>query len=97
MPGTMRTWPERDRLRAVEIGWTWLAASARRAIERTGARFEGVLRNWSPSRAPGEDGKLRDSAMFSVVADEWPAVKSALGIRVAGYPPAKAKYHNELW
>lgn len=110
-----RSWPGREALRAVEIGWTWLAASAqgtglnveaklllftyafetlevarvdlktdarnqrsRRAIERLGARFEGVLRNWSPSWAPGEAGRLRDSAMFSVVEAEWPEVRARL-------------------
>jgi N-acetyltransferase len=115
-----RTWPERSDLRAIEIGWTWLGASAqgtginaeaklllftyafetlgvvrvdlktdarntrsRRAIERVGARFEGVLRNWSPSWAPGEAGMLRDSAMFSVVATEWPTVKSRLRARLS--------------
>ncbi|MGN9783981.1 GNAT family N-acetyltransferase [Nonomuraea sp. ZG12] len=114
-----RTWPARPELRAIEIGWTWLAASAqgtginveaklllftyafetlgvtrvdlktdarnersRRAIERLGARFEGVLRNWSPSWAPGEEGRLRDSAMFSVIDTEWPAVKSSLHARL---------------
>jgi len=52
------------------------------AISKVGARFEGV-RSWSPSWAPGEEGRLRDSAMFSVIAAEWPAVKSALetGVR----------------
>jgi hypothetical protein len=55
---------------------------SRRAIERLGARFEGVLRNWSPSWAPGEAGMLRDSAMFSVVAAEWPTVKSTLHARL---------------
>ncbi|MEQ4206890.1 GNAT family protein [Actinopolymorpha sp. B9G3] len=116
-----RTWPDRQDLRAIEIGWTWLAASAqgtginaeaklllftyafetlgvarvdlktdarnersRRAIEGLGARFEGVLRSWSASWAPGEAGALRDSAMFSVVATEWPSVKSALGARIGG-------------
>jgi RimJ/RimL family protein N-acetyltransferase len=116
-----RSWPGREELCAVEIGGTWLAASAqrtginaeaklllltyafeelgvarvewvtdarnltsRRAIEALGARFEGVLRNWSPSRAPGEEGQLRDSAVFSVVDTEWPAVQSALSARVAG-------------
>ncbi len=115
-----RFWPGRSDLCAVEIGWTWLAASAqstginaeakflllehafeklgvarvdlktdarnersRRAIERLGARFEGVLRQWSPSHAPGEDGLLRDSAMFSVIAPEWPATKAALRRRLA--------------
>lgn len=105
---------------AVEIGATWLAASAmgtginteakllllghafttfdvqrvdlktdarnarsRRAILGLGATFEGVLRNWSPSRAPGEDGSLRDSAMYSVTAEEWPTVEAALIRRVA--------------
>ncbi|GAA3467350.1 hypothetical protein GCM10018965_019020 [Nonomuraea roseola] len=47
-------------------------------MERLGATFEGVLRRWSPSSAPGEEGLLRDSAMFSVIATEWPAVKTAM-------------------
>jgi len=34
-------------------------------------------------RAPGEEGTLRDSAMFSVIAAEWPAVKSLLVARAA--------------
>jgi N-acetyltransferase len=55
---------------------------SRQAIDRLGARFEGVLRNWSRSWAPGEEGKLRDSAIFSVTAAEWPAVKSSLADRV---------------
>jgi N-acetyltransferase len=119
-----RTWPDREELIAIEIGWTWLAASAQRtginaeakllllthafetlkvartdlktdarnhrsrqAIERLGARFEGVLRSYSPSRAPGEEGKLRDSAIFSVTAAEWPAVKSSLAERVLQSAP----------
>jgi RimJ/RimL family protein N-acetyltransferase len=115
-----RAWPDREDLCGVEIGWTWLAASAqrtginaeakllllqhafdelgvarvdwktdarnqrsRRAIEGLGARFEGVLRNWSASHLPGEKGKLRDSAMFSVTDAEWPAVKAGLSARIA--------------
>lgn len=54
---------------------------SRRAIEGAGATFEGVLRQWSRSHAAGEEGKLRDSAMFSVIADEWPRVKAALARR----------------
>lgn len=115
-----RCWPDRTELYAIEIGWTWLAASAQRtginteaklllfeyafeklgvvrvdlktdarnersrqAIEHLGARFEGVLRNWSRSHAPGEEGLLRDSAIFSVIAPEWPATKAALQARLA--------------
>ncbi len=110
-----RYWPGRADLCAVEVGWTWLGASAqrsginveakyllfrhafeemgvarvdhkpdarnersRRAIAGLGATFEGVLRSWSPSRVPGEEGLLRDSAMFSVIAAEWPEVRDLL-------------------
>jgi RimJ/RimL family protein N-acetyltransferase len=114
-----RCWLADDRLDAVEVGFTWLAASAqgtglntesklllfrhafevwqvgrvdlktdarnarsRAAIAKTGARFEGVLRNWSRSWAPGETG-LRDSAVFSVTAQEWPECRKLLEARVA--------------
>jgi RimJ/RimL family protein N-acetyltransferase len=116
-----RRWPGRDDLCAVEVGFTWLAASAqgtglnteaklllfthafegwrvirvdlktdarnsrsRAAIEGVGARFEGVLRCWSRSWAPGEDGLLRDSAMYSIVAPEWPACRDRLRARLTG-------------
>ena len=60
-------------------------ARSRAAIESVGARFEGILRNWSRSWAPGEDGLLRDSAIFSVTAEEWPECGERLGERVAGF------------
>jgi RimJ/RimL family protein N-acetyltransferase len=50
---------------------------SRRALGRF-AHFEGVLLSYSQSWAPGEEGLLRDSAMFSVLAAEWPAIKSGL-------------------
>lgn len=56
---------------------------SRAAIESVGARFEGVLRNWSRSWAPGEDGRLRDSAIYSVTAGEWPECRGRLEARVA--------------
>ncbi|WP_250034942.1 GNAT family N-acetyltransferase [Paractinoplanes maris] len=114
-----RLWPDRDALCAVEIGFTWLAASAqgsginreakfllfthafeqwqvarvdlktdarnarsRAAIEKLGASFEGVLRNWSRSWAPGEQGRLRDSAMYSIIASEWPGCRAHLARQV---------------
>lgn len=60
---------------------------SRAAIESVGARFEGVLRNWSRSWAPGEEGRLRDSAIFSVTAGEWPKCRARLEERVAGFWP----------
>jgi N-acetyltransferase len=120
----VRTHPGRVDPFAVEIGWTWLGASAqrtginteakllllghafeawrvvrvdlktdsrnersRRAIERLGARFEGVLRNWQPSLAAGEAGRYRDSAMFSIVAGEWPEVRTKLTASLASSEP----------
>jgi RimJ/RimL family protein N-acetyltransferase len=56
---------------------------SRAAIERAGARFEGVLRNWSRSWAPGEDGRLRDSAIYSITEAEWPECRARLEERVA--------------
>ncbi|MEU0060547.1 GNAT family protein [Streptomyces sp. NPDC006334] len=58
---------------------------SRAAIESVGARFEGVLRNWSRSWAPGEDGRLRDTAVFSVTAEEWPERRVRLEERVARF------------
>jgi RimJ/RimL family protein N-acetyltransferase len=58
-------------------------ARSRAAIEAVGARFEGLLRNWSQSWAPGENGRLRDSAIFSIVAQEWPDRRAELERRLA--------------
>ncbi|GAB7108551.1 GNAT family protein [Streptomyces phaeofaciens JCM 4814] len=58
---------------------------SRAAIESVGARFEGVLRNWSRSWAPGEDDRLRDSAVFSITAPEWPERRTRLEERVARF------------
>ena len=51
---------------------------SRRAIERVGATFEGVLRAWQPSVAEGEEGRPRDSAMYAIVAGDWPACRHRL-------------------
>jgi RimJ/RimL family protein N-acetyltransferase len=47
---------------------------SRAAILRVGGQFEGVLR----AHLPAADGVVRDTAMFSVVRAEWPAVRSRL-------------------
>ena len=52
---------------------------SRRAIARLGATFEGVLR----AHKLASDGTIRDSAYFSILRDEWPAVKENLVERVA--------------
>jgi RimJ/RimL family protein N-acetyltransferase len=57
----------------------------RAALAGVGAQFGGVLRNWSQSWAPGEAGRLRDSAMFSIISAEWPACRSKLRERLSGF------------
>jgi RimJ/RimL family protein N-acetyltransferase len=109
-------WPlGRDEPDEVEIGGTWLSASAqrtpingeakllllthafdgwqaqrvaictdarneqsRRAIERLGATFEGVLRKHRRSTRSGEADSLRDTATYSITIDEWPAIEERL-------------------
>lgn len=103
----------------VEIGGTWLAASAQRtpinseakllllthafevwgcwrvalctdarndrsraAIERIGARYEGILRNFRPRMGPGETG-ARDTAIFAMTDADWPVARAALHARLA--------------
>ena len=56
---------------------------SRTAILRLGATFEGVLRAHRGSYASGEENVVaRDSAMYSVIRSDWPAVKRALEDRL---------------
>ncbi|MFL5356042.1 GNAT family N-acetyltransferase [Archangium sp.] len=52
---------------------------SRAAIERIGARFEGILRHHMLVRG----GVVRDSAYFSVIDTEWPEVKKGLEAKLA--------------
>jgi ribosomal-protein-alanine N-acetyltransferase len=52
------------------------------AIARLGAKNEGVLRK----HVILPDGYARDSAMFSIIDDEWPGIKTRLEERL-GYVP----------
>jgi RimJ/RimL family protein N-acetyltransferase len=56
---------------------------SRRAIERIGGRFEGVLRDWQAAQVDGEEGKTRNSAMYSILRSEWPDVRARLEERLA--------------
>ena len=52
---------------------------SRRAIERIGAIFEGIRR----AERPATDGTIRDSAYYSIILSEWPAVKASLQAKLA--------------
>jgi RimJ/RimL family protein N-acetyltransferase len=49
------------------------------AIERIGGKLDGIMR----ADRPGSDDTVRTSARFSIVAQEWPAVKTRLAARLA--------------
>jgi RimJ/RimL family protein N-acetyltransferase len=55
---------------------------SRRAIERIGGHFEGVLRNWQAAQVSGEEGATRNSAMYSILPSEWPDVRARLEERL---------------
>jgi N-acetyltransferase len=54
---------------------------SRAAIERLGAKFEGIHR----ADKPAEDGTVRDSAFFSIIASEWPEIRARLIERMTGH------------
>ena len=59
---------------AVEFRTHRLNSQSRRAIERLGAQLDGILRSHSVM----PNGTLRDTAVYSITAHEWPAVKAGL-------------------
>lgn len=59
---------------AVEFRTHFMNHASRRAIERLGARFDGVLRHHLRMK----DGTIRDTCVYSVTAPEWPTVRSHL-------------------
>jgi RimJ/RimL family protein N-acetyltransferase len=59
---------------AVEFRTHRFNTQSRRAIERLGAQLDGMLR----SHQRAADGTLRDTAVYSITAAEWPTVRSHL-------------------
>jgi RimJ/RimL family protein N-acetyltransferase len=62
----------------VKIQADVLNSRSRAAIAKLGATFEGIVRR----DRPRADGSWRDSAVFSVIVDDWPAVQAGLRERV---------------
>jgi RimJ/RimL family protein N-acetyltransferase len=67
---------------AVEFRTHFFNHQSRRAIERLGAKQDGILR--SHQIAP--NGSLRDTVVFSIIASEWPAVKAHLNFQLNDKP-----------
>ncbi|MFT3706273.1 MAG: GNAT family protein [Archangium sp.] len=66
----------------VQLRTDWLNHRSRTAIERLGAKMDGVLRG----HLIMPDGHIRDSVVYSVIASEWPGVRARLDSLLARSP-----------
>ena len=58
---------------AVQIRTDWFNRASQKAIERLGAKRDGVLRSHQVM-----DGRVRDLVVYSIIACEWPGVRANL-------------------
>lgn len=66
---------------AVEFRTHWHNHNSRNAILRLGAKQDGILRN----HQVGTDGIYRDTVVFSIIENEWPAVKKSLSFKLSNW------------
>jgi RimJ/RimL family protein N-acetyltransferase len=64
----------------VQFRTDWFNRRSQAAIERLGAKRDGVLRNHNIM----PDGRVRDTVVYSIVANEWPGVRTNLEHRLRG-------------
>lgn len=62
----------------VEFRTHFFNHASRKAIERIGAKLDGILRSNQISR----NGTLRDTCVYSIIASEWPTVKAHLQFKL---------------
>lgn len=62
----------------VQIRTDWFNRASQRAIERLGAKRDGVLRSHQVM-----NGRVRDIVVYSIIACEWPGVRQNLGFLLA--------------
>lgn len=67
---------------AVEFRTHFFNHQSRRAIERLGAKQDGILR----SHQVAPDGALRDTVVYSIIAAEWPTVRTHLNYQLNDKP-----------
>jgi N-acetyltransferase len=70
-----------ETLRCDVVGWrtSHLNFASQRAIEKLGAKRDGVMRHHAPHR----DGTIRHTVLYSMLASEWPAAKEKLEKRLS--------------
>lgn len=64
---------------AVEFRTHWHNRQSRAAIEKLGAKLDGVLRNHQITA----EGIIRDTVIYSILNTEWPTVRAGLRYRLA--------------
>jgi N-acetyltransferase len=72
----------------VKIQTDALNAHSQAAIAKLGAHREGVLRR----HVRREDGTFRDTVVYSILADEWPAVRDGLRARLDALEEASRRH-----
>jgi N-acetyltransferase len=80
----MEYWFELKKANAVEFRTHFFNEASRRAIERLGAKQDGILR----SHQILKDGSIRDTVVYSIIASEWPAVKNNLQAKLEKFKTA---------
>ena len=68
---------------AVEFRTHFFNQQSRRAIERLGAKLDGVLRSHQINPHPLGAGALRDTCVYSIIASEWPNVRTHLDFQLS--------------
>ncbi len=63
---------------AVEFRTDWLNQTSQRAIERLGAKRDGVLRNHKIM----PDGRIRDTVVYSILNTEWSGIQQNLSFKL---------------
>lgn len=68
---------------AVEFRTHFFNQQSRNAIERLGAKLDGILRNHAINTHPDAMGALRDTCVYSILNTEWPSVKANLDYQLS--------------
>ena len=73
-----------DTLGCAVVGWRTVIFNfaSQKAIERLGAKKDGVIRH----NAVRRDGSIRDTVMYSLLRGEWPGVKAHLEYQLSRHP-----------
>ncbi len=68
---------------AVEFRTHFFNQQSRNAIERLGAKLDGILRNHAINTHPDAVGALRDTCVYSILNTDWPSVKAHLDYQLS--------------